>query len=120
MDYFIDCDRCHTAVRVTPLDTRQHRSKICDNCGAELVFANHELQEWRILVVFRCHNPKCAALEKPQELPITRTALRKMSQPGSEDKFMCSTCREQFPLSDQEKANNLRMLDEEEARAKAS
>jgi len=42
-----------------------------------------------------------------------------MSQPDG-GKFLCTTCGELFPLSDQEKANNLRMLDDEEAQAEAS
>jgi hypothetical protein len=83
------------------------------------MFADSELKEGRLLVLFRCHNPQCPALEKPQELPITRTALREMSQPGSEEKFICTTCGELIQLSDQEKANTRKMLDEEAAQAQA-
>ncbi len=69
----------------------------------------------RIMVIFRCHNPLCSAFETPQEHPITRTALRKMCQPDSADKFICLNCSEMFPLTDQEKANSLAMIDEEAA-----
>jgi DNA-directed RNA polymerase subunit RPC12/RpoP len=115
MLYFLTCDQCGAEISVTPIETQQYRAKTCNKCGAELVFANSELQEGRMLVVFRCHNQQCTALEIPQELPITRTALREMSQPGSEGKFMCRTCGQLIQLTDQERENNLRMLAEEAA-----
>jgi hypothetical protein len=67
------------------------------------------------MVLFRCHNPLCAVFETPLGNPITRTALRKMCQPDSTDKYMCIKCGEMFPLTDREKANSLAMLDEEAA-----
>lgn len=67
------------------------------------------------MVTFRCHNPLCSVFETPQEHPITRTALRKMCQPDSTDKFMCVKCGEMFLLTDREKENMLVMLDEEAA-----
>ena len=99
--------------KVTPLETQQQKAKPCPKCGAGLVFADCELREGRLLVLFRCHNPRWPAREEPQETPITRTTLRELSQPSSEEKFICMACGELIPLSDQEKANNLRMLDEE-------
>jgi hypothetical protein len=71
--------------------------------------------EKRMMVIFRCENPLCSVFETPQEHPITRTALRKMCQPDSTDKFMCLNCGEMFPLTDREKENSLGMLDEEAA-----
>jgi hypothetical protein len=71
--------------------------------------------ELRIMVIFRCHNPMCAVFETPQDHTITRTALRKMCQPDSTDRFMCIKCGQMFPLTDQEKANSVAMLDEEAA-----
>jgi hypothetical protein len=71
--------------------------------------------EMRIMVIFRCHNPLCSVFETPQQHPITRTALRKMCQPDSTDKFMCVKCGEMFLLTDREKTNSLGMLDEEAA-----
>jgi hypothetical protein len=65
--------------------------------------------ELKIMVLFRCHNPLCAMFETPLEQPITRTALRKMSQPDSRDKFRCVKCGQLFSLTEQEKASNLEM-----------
>jgi hypothetical protein len=75
------------------------------------------MRELRILVLFRCHNPLCGLFETPQEKPITRTALREMSQPDNTDKFMCARCGERFTLTDQEKTNILELLDEEASKA---
>lgn len=69
--------------------------------------------ESRITVLFRCQNKQCTIYGQPFEQPVTRTALREMSQPESTDKFMCIRCGEMFPLTKQEKVGNLEMLDKE-------
>jgi hypothetical protein len=69
--------------------------------------------ENRIVVLFRCHNPSCSRFEIPQEQLIRRTDLREMCQPESTGKFLCVQCGEMFPLSQQEKASTLKMLDQE-------
>lgn len=114
--YFLTCD-CGAEIRVTALETQQYRAKTCDRCGAEIVLANSDLREARILVLFRCHNPQCSVFEQPQEHPITRSALEKMSHPNSTDKFMCVKCGQLFGLTDQEKDNNVKMLAEEFSQA---
>ena len=70
-----------------------------------------------IMVLFRCHNPQCAMFETPWSQPITRAALREMSQPDSADKFKCVKCGQLFLLTEQEKAGSLEMLDADAAQA---
>jgi hypothetical protein len=64
------------------------------------------------MVIFRCHDPLCSVFETPQEHPITRTALRKICEPDSADKFMCG---EMFPLTGRDKEDSPGMLGEEAA-----
>jgi hypothetical protein len=76
-----------------------------------------DMEEMRIMVLFRCRNPRCAIFQKPMSHPITRTALREMCEPQSVQKFMCLGCGELFDLTYSEKTNSLKMLDEEAAQA---
>jgi DNA-directed RNA polymerase subunit RPC12/RpoP len=119
MVYFINC-RCGSEVRVSPLETQQDRSKTCQNCGAELVFANSELIEGRLAIVIRCPNVACAAHTKLPCVPLTRTFLKQTFEPGGDDKVMCPSCQQLFKLSSLEKQNIRKMLEEEEAGLAAS
>jgi DNA-directed RNA polymerase subunit RPC12/RpoP len=113
MTYFINCDRCGSEVRVSPLETHQHRAQTCKNCGAELVFANSELKELRLAIVIRCPNVGCPAHGKMQWVPLTRTFLKQTFEPGGDDRVMCPHCRELFKFSPLEKQNIRKMLEEE-------
>lgn len=115
MIYFLDCDKCGTEVRVTALETQRYPSTTCPKCGAELVFANHELREGRLIVLFRCWNKECPGCGVPKERLLTRTALKKMSQPESAGQYLCPVCGKITNLTAEEKEGNLRMLDEEAA-----
>lgn len=108
---YFNCGNCGAEVRVAPSEAQKDSEKSCPACGAKLVFANHELKEGQMLVLFRCHNQACPGVEQPQELPITRTSLREMCQHGSD--MACRHCGEPLRFSDQEKANTLKKLDEE-------
>jgi|GEM_PF-4882788 hypothetical protein len=78
---------------------------------------NQLMNELRIMFAFRCRNPQCEFFETQQPQPITRTALREMSQPDNTDKFMCRRCGQMFTLTEQEKAGTLEMLDREASKA---
>lgn len=71
------------------------------------------IEEKRIVVLFRCRNSVCAIFQKPMSHLATRTELREMCQPQSTKKFMCLGCGDLFDLTDEEKANTLKMLNEE-------
>jgi hypothetical protein len=72
-------------------------------------------EEKRIVILFRCRNSGCAIFQKPMSHLATRTELREMCQPQSAKKFMCLGCGELFDLTDEEKANTLKTLNEEAA-----
>ena len=114
MLYFINC-RCGSEVRISPLETQQYRTRTCQNCGAELVFANSELIEGRLANVIRCPNVACAAHTKLQWVPLTRTFLKQTFEPGGDDKVMCPSCLEIFKFSTLEERNIRKMLEEEAA-----
>lgn len=120
MRYFFTCDHCGVEIPVELLETTKYRSKNCPKCGADLVFQNSELQEYRITVKFRCTTHGCPSQGQPQDALITRTELRKMCQPDRTDKYFCPACGQLTAPTDEEKANTLRMLDEEAAQAQAS
>jgi len=120
MLYFLNCDKCHAEVSATPLETQRHRSKTCPHCGAELVFANSELREGRLIVVFRCGILACTRYGKPQEVPLTRTFLRQACEPGGKDRIFCPACGQETRMTDLEKANTRKMLDEEAAQEAAA
>ena len=120
MLYFLNCDRCRTEVSVTPPETQRYRSKTCPHCGAELVFANSELREGRLLVVFRCGTLSCTRHGKPQEVPLTRAFLRQACEPDGKDGIFCPACGQETRMTDLEKTNTREMLDEEAAQEPAA
>lgn len=69
--------------------------------------------EEKLHVLFHCPNPRCPTEGKPQDHFVTRTELREMSRPDSEDKWMCNPCGGMYTLTKDEKSNNLNMLDKE-------
>lgn len=113
--YFFDCHNCGTEVKVTAQETQQHAATTCPKCAIEIVFANVELKEGRLTVVIRCSHPDCAYYEREQEALLTRSFLRQAVVPGGDDRVFCTSCRRTFKLTDLEKQNTCRMLEEEAA-----
>jgi DNA-directed RNA polymerase subunit RPC12/RpoP len=115
MVYFTDCPQCHKEVKVTPVEKQQDSAKACPNCGVQIVFADSELKEGRLLIVIRCPEPSCTACGKELWVPLTRTFLKQTFEPGGDDRMLCPTCGQTFRLSNLEKENIRKMLAEEAA-----
>jgi hypothetical protein len=109
--HFLTCDQCKAEIAVPEIETLQYRSKVCDNCGAELIFQNSELREGRITTLIRCHNPLCAAYEKPIEALLTRADLKEACEPDANVLLReCHTCGEAIRFTSQEKVGMREML----------
>jgi DNA-directed RNA polymerase subunit RPC12/RpoP len=115
MVYFTNCHKCHSEVRITPLEKQQGDNFACPKCGAQIVLADSNLQEGRLLIVIRCTQPDCTARGKEQWVPLTRTYLKQMVGPGGDNRMFCPACCQTFLLSQLEIDNTRKMLAEEAA-----
>jgi len=118
MIYFVDCPACGTEVKVPAVEAQQRTSTTCQKCGTEILFADVELKEGRILVVIRCPHTDCAHHEKEQWVPLTRSFLKQAVSVG-DDRVYCQCCGRTFRLTDVEKKNTAKMLEEEAAQEAA-